>query len=176
MDRTRRALILLALTGSGLLHASERDGALQPWSGAPQAPPIDLLQPDGTPFSLASLRGKVVLVNFWASWCEPCVAEMPSLQRLRDKLGTGSFEVLGVNYKEGPARIDTFVRTSGVGFPVVRDTDGAVARAWSASVFPSSFVVDRGGRVRYAMVGEADWTRPELVSTIRSLLGPPTER
>ena len=139
MDRTRRALLLLALAGPGLLHARERDSALQPWSGPPQAPPIDLLHPDGTPFSLTSLRGKVVLVNFWASWCEPCVAEMPSLQRLRDELGTGSFEVLGVNYKEGPARIDTFVRTSGVGFPVVRDTDGAVARAWRATRVPFEF-------------------------------------
>jgi thiol-disulfide isomerase/thioredoxin len=104
-----------------------------------------LLHPDGAPFSLSQLRGKVVLVNFWATWCEPCLAEMPSLQSLRNLLGSERFEVLGVNYQEGPARIEAFTRTSGVTFPLVRDTDGSVARAWGARVFPSSFIVDRDG-------------------------------
>ena len=122
--------------------------------------------------SLRELRGKVVLVNFWATWCEPCIAEMPSLQSLRDRLGVESFEVLGVNYQEGPARINAFVQKAGVTFPIVRDTDGAVARAWGARVFPSTYVLDRAGQIRYVLVGEADWTSPTLVSTIRSLLGP----
>ena len=176
VDWARRALIVMALAGPSLSSARASAAGLNRWSGPPQAPPIELLRPDGTPFALTRLRGKVALVNFWATWCEPCIAEMPSLQRLRVELGTESFEVLGVNHKEGTARIEAFLRTSGVGFPIVRDTDGAVARAWRATVFPSSFVVDRSGRIRFALVGEADWTRRDLVSTIRSLLGPPPSR
>ena len=75
-------------------------------------------------------------MNFWATWCEPCVAEMPALQALRDALAPNGFEVLGVNFQEGPTRIDAFVRKAGISFPVVRDTDGAVVRAGNARVFP----------------------------------------
>jgi thiol-disulfide isomerase/thioredoxin len=150
--------------------------ALVPWSGPENSLPIDLLRTDGSPFALRDLRGKVVLVNFWASWCEPCIAEMPSLQRLRERLGAERFEVLAVNFREGPARIDAFVKKAGIAFPVVRDTDGAVARAWGARVFPSSYLVDREGRIRYVLTGEVDWTSPELVSTITALLGPPPAR
>jgi peroxiredoxin len=96
---------------------------------------------------------------------------MPALQALRDALAPNGFEVLGVNFQEGPTRIDAFVRKAGISFPVVRDTDGVV-RSWNARVFPSSFVVEPRGHVRYVMVGEGDWTSPTLVSTIRSLLGP----
>jgi thiol-disulfide isomerase/thioredoxin len=166
--RTRRTLlgaVTLALVAPALRAA----GVLTEWKGAPAAPPIDLLTPDGAPLTLGSLRGRVVLVNFWATWCEPCVTEMPSLQALRDQLAP-RLEVLGVNYQEGPARIRAFVAASGIRFPIVRDTDGAVAKAWGARIFPASYVVDRAGQVRHVLIGGADWTSARLVSTIRSLL------
>jgi peroxiredoxin len=139
------------------------------WKGPPSAPPIDLYTPAGEPFTLSSLRGKVVLVNFWATWCEPCVTEMPSLQRVRDRFAPG-FEVLGVNHQEGPTPIQAFIDRSGITFPIVRDTDGAVAKAWGVRIFPASYLVDRAGRVKHVLIGGADWTGPKLVSTIRSLL------
>ncbi len=110
-----------------------------------------------------------MLVNFWATWCGPCIAEMPSLQLLRDQW-IGRLEVLGVNYQESPSRIKAFIGKAGIGFPVVRDTDGAVAKAWGARIFPSTFVVDRQGRIQGSLVGEADWTSPSLVRTIEALL------
>lgn len=171
---SRRRNLLVTLVAAVWLRSlpAGAASALVPWGASPASPSIDLLHTDGSPFALHQLRGKVVLVNFWATWCEPCVAEMPSLQRLRERLGTERFEVLGVNFREGPARIDAFVKKAGIAFPVVRDTDGAVARAWGARVFPSSYVVDPEGRIRYVLTGEADWTRAELVSTIAALLGP----
>ena len=172
MRQARRNLLIAALASAGLPVASAVERAFVPCAAGAETPALDLLRPNGEPLSLASLRGKVVLVNFWATWCEPCVAEMPSLQTLRDELAWRGFEVLGVNYQEGPARIETFVRRTGIAFPIVRDTDGAAARAWNARVFPSSFLVDRSGRVRYALVGEADWTSPILLSTIDALLEP----
>ena len=163
----RRTLVsAAALAGfAPLLRAA----ALTEWKGRPAAPPTDLLTPDGAPLSLASLRGKVVLVTFWATWCEPCVTEMPSMQTLRDRLAP-RFEVLGINYQEGPQKINAFIEAMGIRFPIVRDTDGAVAKAWGARIFPSSYVVDRSGNVKHAMVGAADWTSANLVATIRELL------
>jgi peroxiredoxin len=151
-------------------------GELKRWSGEPRAPAIDLLRTNGMPLSLADLRGKVVLVNFWATWCEPCVTEMPALQRLRDMLGAQGLEVMAVNYQEGPARIDAFAQKMSLSLPIVRDTDGSVAKAWNARIFPSSYVVDRDGRIRYVVTGEAEWTSPALVSTISELLGPQPTR
>lgn len=136
---------------------------------AKDAPDFELRTPDDRVIRLVDLKGKVVFLNFWATWCEPCVTEMPSLQRLRDGLAP-RFEVLGVNYQEGPARIKPFVESTGITFPIVRDTDGAVAKAWGARIFPASYVVDRAGHVKHVLIGGADWTSTRLVSTIRGLL------
>jgi thiol-disulfide isomerase/thioredoxin len=170
VQRARRRLLAAALLSPALAYPAS--ATLERWTGAAATPPIDLLTPDGKPFSLAQLRGKVVLVNFWATWCEPCVTEMPSLQKLRDTLGADRFEVLAVNYMEGPARIKPFVDKLGLTLPVVRDTDGAVAKAWGARVFPVSYVVDRDGRIRYVLVGGTDWTSADNLSKIRALVGP----
>jgi thiol-disulfide isomerase/thioredoxin len=165
----RRRTVVMAAALAAMAGPLRAAGVMTDWKGPPAAPPIDLYTPGGEPFTLASLRGKVVLVNFWATWCEPCVTEMPSLQRVRDQLAP-RFEVLGVNYQEGPARIKAFIDKSGITFPVVRDTDGAVAKAWGARIFPASYLVDRAGHVKHVLIGGADWTGPQLVSTIRALL------
>lgn len=163
--RTFLAGALLAVLDSPLKAA----GVLTEWTGSAAAPAIDLRTADGRRLSLSDLRDRVVLVNFWATWCEPCVTEMPALQRLRDRLSP-QLEVLGVNYQEGPARINAFTDKAGITFPIVRDTDGAVARAWGARIFPASYLVDRAGRVRYVLVGASDWTSEAIVSRIRPLL------
>jgi thiol-disulfide isomerase/thioredoxin len=165
---SRRSLVVGALLAA---FVSRVNGAeLKRWQGKPVAPAIDLMTADGRPLSLQALRGKVVLVNFWATWCEPCIREMPSLQQLRDQLQADGFEVLAVNYQEGPARINSFIEKLQLSLPVVRDTDGSVARAWGARVFPANYLVDRAGNIRHSMSGAADWTSPSLVSTIRTLL------
>lgn len=166
--RSRRAF-LIATTLSAFAHRVNA-AELTRWKGNPAAPPIELLTVDGTQLSLQQLRGKVVLVNFWATWCEPCIAEMPSMQGLRDQLSADGFEVLAVNYQEGPARINAFTQKMNLTLPVVRDTDGSVARNWGARVFPASFLVDPQGAIRYAVSGGTDWTSAPLVSTIRTLL------
>ena len=164
-----RRRLLVAATFAAFI--SRLDAAeLTRWKGKPAAPPVELLTPEGAPFSLKQLRGKVVLVNFWATWCEPCITEMPSLQRLRNELAADGFEVLAVNYQEGPARINGFIQKMKLTLPVVRDTDGSVARSWGARVFPASYLVDRDGNIRHSVIGAADWTSPKMVSTIRTLL------
>ena len=170
--------LLFATVGALLLAAAplaaRGAGGLQAWTGEPDAPPIKLLTPDGRPLALSDLKGRVVVVNFWASWCEPCVDEMPSMQRLRETLAGEAFEILAVNFQEGEPRIRSFLQKVPVGFPIVRDTDGGVARAWKVRIFPSSFVVDPEGRIRYALVGAVDWSAADIEQTLRELL--PTSR
>ena len=161
--------MLAAAALACLARQSRASAVFTEWRGRPAAPAIELFTPEGTAFTLARLRGKVVLVNFWATWCEPCVTEMPSLQRLRDRYAP-RLEVLGVNYQEGPARIKGVIDQSGISFPIVRDTDGAVAKAWGARIFPARDVVDRAGDVKHVLIGGADWTSPALVRTIEELL------
>ncbi|MBC8119435.1 MAG: TlpA family protein disulfide reductase [Burkholderiaceae bacterium] len=163
----RRLLVAVPLLALG---ARASAAEIKRWRGKPAAPPIALLDVDGAPVSLQQFLGKVVLVNFWATWCEPCIAEMPSMQKLRDRLAAEGFEVLAINYQEGPARIAAFMQKLNLSFPIVRDTDGQVARQWGARVFPASYLVNRSGTIRYAINGSADWTSPSLVSTIRTLL------
>lgn len=160
----------VALLAAALPLAAFAQAVLEPWTGQPAAPPIELRTLDGRAFSLADLKGRVVIVNFWATWCEPCIEEMPSLERLRARLAGEAFEVLAVNYQEGPPRIRAFLQKVPVTFPIVRDTDGAVARAWQARVFPRSFIVDAAGRIRYSVVGSLDWAAPEIEKTVRSLI------
>jgi thiol-disulfide isomerase/thioredoxin len=163
-----RLTVVGLLAGFGALARAEPE--LKPWTGANPAPPIELKTLDGQPFALEQLRGKVVLVNFWATWCEPCIEEMPSLQKLRARLAGEPFEILAVNHQEGEAKIRSFLRKVPLEFPIVRDTDGAVTRAWRARIFPSSYVVDAEGRIRYVLAGATDWDAPTNVKQIQSLL------
>lgn len=165
----RHAAALLVAAAALAAHAQ---GGLQVWTGPTEAPAIQLRTLDGQPLALSDLQGKVVVVNFWASWCEPCIDEMPSMQRLREKLAGEAFEILAVNFQEGEPRIRAFLKKVPVAFPIVRDTDGGVARAWKVRIFPSSFVIDADGALRYALVGTIDWANPEVEKTLRALLRP----
>jgi len=164
---TRLGMLALLTT----LHAvANAEPGLALWTGPNPAPAIELKTLDGQPFRLQQLQGKVVLVNFWATWCGPCVEEMPSMQKLRKHLAAAPFEIVAVNSEEGEPKIRKFLQKVPVDFPIVRDTDGAVTRAWKARVFPSSFLLDVEGRIRYAIADSADWSSPDIVKTIESLL------
>jgi peroxiredoxin len=143
--------------------------ALTPWSGD-AAPSFSLRDLDGATHSLAHYRGKVLLVNFWATWCEPCREEMPSIQRLRNKIGDKNFAVLAVNVDEPDARVRQFVRTSGLDLTIVMDLNKTVTRDWGVRYLPVSFIVGADGRIRYRVVGDIDWDNDRVIGTISQLL------
>jgi len=140
--------------------------ALETWTGGPP-PPLRLKTLEGEELTLASFRNRTVIVNFWATWCGPCVAEMPSLQRLRDRLAPEGVEVIAVNLKESNARIAPFVERLGITFPVVRDVTGTVSSAWRVNVFPTTFVIGPDQRIAMVVRGEADWDSGEVEAQIR---------
>ena len=142
---------------------------LKPWSGGP-TPALELEDLAGQVHRLDDYRGKVVLVNFWATWCEPCRAEMPSIDGLRSALDGQPFQVLAVNLAEPLSRIEKFAGTMPLHFPLLRDRDGAVAKAWRARLLPASFLIGRDGRIRYVAYGEMDWTSEPVRSVVDQLL------
>ena len=140
--------------------------ALETWTEGPP-PSLRLKTLEGNELTLASFRGRTVIVNFWATWCGPCLAEMPSLQRLRDRLAPEGVEVIAVNLKESTVQIAPFVERLGITFPVVRDVTGTVSSAWHVNVFPTSFVIGPDQRIAMVVRGEVDWDSGEVEAQIR---------
>ena len=161
-----RALLGLLLCCCATLAGAQQ---LRAWTGA-ATPALSLADLAGRAHALEGYRGKVVLVNFWATWCEPCRAEMPSIGRLRAALAGQPFEVLAVNVGEPESRIQRFREQVPMDFPVLLDRDGAAAKAWRARVLPVSFLVGADGRVRYFVIGEYDWTQDAVRKAIFALM------
>jgi thiol-disulfide isomerase/thioredoxin len=106
----------------------------------------------------------------WASWCRPCVEEIPSLHRLRDKIDNPNFEIVTVNVGEDRDRIDQFLARVAVELPLLMDKEGIVSAARKVYVYPSSYLVDHQGKIRYAYLGALEWDSAETIKIIQSLL------
>jgi len=154
--------------------ARVRDGTarrgLQPYKGDATPPSLALVDLAGKRHALGDYRGQAVLVNFWASWCPPCVHEMPSMQRLAAKLAGRPFTILAVNMGEDERTIRAFLEKVKVDFPVLLDRDGAALKRWKVFVFPTSFLIGPDGAIRYALFGEFAWDDAEAVKVIEGML------
>ena len=138
------------------------------WSGPVAG--FALADSTGKTWRLADLSGRAVLLNFWASWCEPCRAEMPTLQQVADLYGPDKLLVLGINFKEPVARALRFAQSTGLSLPILLDADGQVARRWGVKVFPTTLLLDRRGRPQQRVQGEVDWTGSAAEKLIAGLL------
>jgi len=143
---------------------------LKPYRGKIQPMPIQLSDANGKAYTLVDYQGRVTVVNFWASWCPPCVEEIPSLNRLRDKMRDLPFSLISVNYAETPETIQKFMQQVFVDFPVLMDEDGSVAAQWKVFAFPSTFVIDPQGKIAYGINAGIEWDTPEVVQALRGLL------
>ena len=146
--------VLITLLAAGGCAGGGNAGGGVPAPGKP-APDFQLQTLDGQSISLSSLRGHPVMINFWASWCGPCRAEMPFLQDIAsDKdLAARGLVLLGVNLQESPAEIRKFLDTYGITFTTLLDTQGAVAEAYNVSAIPATYFIDKDGIIRYIKVG-----------------------
>ena len=134
------------------------------------APPLRLPDFDGRPFKLEDHAGRVVLVNFWASWCRPCVTEIPSLHRLDAAMADNDFKIVTVNVGEDRERVAEFLQQVPVELPVLMDYDASTSKDWMIYVYPSSYLVDHQGKIRYAYLGALEWDSIENLKIVRSLL------
>lgn len=160
-------------SGTPVAGAQPGNQGLQPYDGHPSAPTLALAGIDGRTYDLARYRGRVVLVNFWASWCPPCVREMPSMQRLEEKLRGKPFAILAVNTAESPEDVRTFLTRHRIDLPVMIDADGSIIKRWKVFVFPTSFVIDAEGRIRLGVYGEVAWDASTVVEKIKALIPAP---
>jgi thiol-disulfide isomerase/thioredoxin len=144
-------------------------GEVQAWPARKPAPALEAADLDGGAWSLPALRGRAVLLNFWASWCEPCRAEMPTLQQLADFYGEDRLAVLALNFKEAPATARRFAARTGLKVPVLPDAAGEIARRWEVKVFPTTVLIGADGRPRWRVRGEMDWSGKEAGRLVESL-------
>ncbi|MEJ2592461.1 MAG: TlpA disulfide reductase family protein [Candidatus Thiodiazotropha sp.] len=137
------------------------------------APAFTLSGLDGRSHALADYAGRVVIVNFWASWCPPCRAEMPSLNRAWAKLQGKGVAMLAINAAEDRAAVAAFVGDHPIAFPVLLDSDGEAGTRWAVKGLPTTFVIDRAGRIVYRAIGDREWDDPGLLEQILNLTAPP---
>jgi thiol-disulfide isomerase/thioredoxin len=162
----RRALLCAALGFAVGAQAHQ----LRPWVTTRPVPPLALTDLDGKTWELPALQGQAVLLNFWATWCEPCREEMPSLEALAVRHRADPVVVLTINYQESEAGIRRFLERVPLALPVLLDRDGSATKAWTPRVFPTTVSIDRSGRPRHQIVGAVDWAGDEARQWVHDLL------
>ena len=164
-----------ALPKNGTEHKQKSNtGKLLPLNDQ-TTPTLTLTDLSKKQHNLAALKGQVVLLNFWASWCPPCVHEMPSMQKLFDAEKSNGLTVIAVNLGESAESIQVFAKTHQLHFPIWLDETQSSTQTWKVFAYPTSFLIDKQGRIRYALTGGADWFSPELRQTVQQLLNETNE-
>jgi thiol-disulfide isomerase/thioredoxin len=161
-------VVALALATGGTARSAEM--LFRPWPDRLPVPQLTLVDLNGKQWSLESLRGKVVVLNFWASWCGPCVDELPVLNELAGSTAAGELVVLGVNYKESADAIARFAHEHPFRYPILRDKSGEAFKAWTSGVMPTTILIDRTGRARWRVVGELAPDDPRVRQALQKML------
>ena len=173
------SLLLLILVGGGSaavdnpgVPESARLGEFVPAAPLLPAPATSFVDLTGSEVSLAQFSGKIVLVNLWATWCEPCLREMPSLERLQSRLGDKIVVVAISEDRGGSKTVEPFIGKLGLkSVKIYLDPKSAIERAFKVRGLPTSFLIDREGRVLGRVEGAAEWDKPKLLGILKSFLG-----
>lgn len=170
-----KTLLMICCAALLLVGCGEQDTGLQQVSAGAgkgqSAPDFTLNDMQGKKVSLADLKGKVVILNFWATWCPPCREEMPSMEMLYRKFKDQGLVILAVNVeKDGAKLVQSFLQRSPYTFPILLDDDAEVQNRYKVFRFPETFIIDRNGNVVEKVVGAIDWTSGPAVELINLLL------
>lgn len=142
---------------------------LRAWTGG-ATPPLSLTGLDGKQHALTDYRGKVVVINFWATWCGPCVKEMPSLQNLARSFKGEGFALITINFGEDKKRIESFLKKNDLKLEVWIDSDMSASKDWVKKGLPTTYVIDSEQRIRYQVLGDLEWDSAEVKALMRDLL------
>jgi len=171
MEGRRGVWLVVLCIAAGAVFALFAAPSEEPIGRGSRAPDFSLPRlGSGEPVSLAGLRGRVVLVNFWATWCKPCEEEMPAMQRLYESLAGSGFELLAISVDEDPALVERFRDRLGISFPILLDPDQRVSHAWQTFRFPETLLVDADGSVVERYVGPKEWDAAAYIDRIRRLV------
>ncbi len=162
-------LALAAAAAIVLIFASPSYRQSEPSVTGSKAPDFSFA-PNGSPVRLADLRGRVVVLNFWATWCPPCVAEMASLNRLHQQIAPQGGMVLGISVDEDAVAYEKFLQDHQVRFPTYRDPSKKISSRYGTFMYPETYVINRDGRIARKIIGPQNWDSPELVAYLNTLL------
>lgn len=157
---------LYIITVSSSICANER---LTPIPNKPSAPDFLLMTVNESIRELSHYKGKPVIINFWASWCPPCRAELPSMNRAWKKVKNEGIEMIAINIGEDQETISAFTRSFPIDFTILLDESSEELRKWSIGGLPTTFVLDPQGRIVYKAVGEREWDNENLLDKVRAL-------
>ncbi len=172
MNKLFSMLLLLSL--SLFLHspgvfAASNIHTLTKVPGNPDAPEFNLEDQDGNFLKISDYKGKVVIVNFWATWCPPCRKEMPSMQRAWEILQKEDIVMLAINVGEDSDQIFSFTAEYPVEFPLIMDKDSSVVNQWKVRGLPTTYIVNPAGKIVYQAIGDREWDSDEIMNQIRRL-------
>ena len=160
----------ITLNNTVTFDESGLDSQLKPYKGKVKPSAIETHDVFGNNYSKTDFQGQITIVNFWATWCPPCVHEIPSLNRFKALMADWPVELISINYKEDTGSIKAFMKNVQVDFPVLLDESGQLAKQWQVITFPSTFVIDQQGEIRYGVNASIEWDEAEIFNTIQSLL------
>lgn len=161
-------MLLFCLVVFSEVAVAERE-PLHPVKGTPLAADFDLMDVDGQRHTLKMYRGKIVIVNFWATWCPPCRFELPAMEKVWERLKNKGVVILGINVGEDADTIFTFTADYPVTFPLLLDSDSNVIQKYPVIGLPTTYVIDPQGRLVYKAIGTRDWNENALVRQILEL-------
>jgi peroxiredoxin len=183
LTRIERAALLLGMLALAdpVLSASPAPGppgAFELGRYAPQTRPPEFRgrTVEGQAVSLADLAGRVVLLNFWATWCLECRPEMPEIERLHREFGTRGLTVMAINAREGSAAVRAYAKELGLTFPLVLDPNGDIGKLYGVIGIPTTFLIGRDGRAVALAVGPRAWGSPPARAVLQELLSEPVPR
>lgn len=165
MLSTRSIIFITLLWVSTLIAAEELEAPAE----ARAAPEFSYPDLAGDIHTLADYQDKVVVVNFWATWCPPCIKEMPSLQSAADQLKADDIHVLGINIGDDKEAIEDFLELTPVDFPLLMDEDMNSMAEWSLKGLPTTHILNPAGQIAFTVLGDREWDEPALLDQIRSL-------
>jgi len=175
--KSKILLIFLVIVGVGIIILLQTKDSSFNLSGRPRlgkgvsAPDFALPDLDGKTVNLADYKGKVVLLNIWATWCPPCVEEMPSMEKLHQELKDEDFEILAVSIDvSGAKAVIPFMKKHKLSFSVLTDTEGAIKSLYQTTGVPESFIIDRQGIIVEKVIGPRDWAAPSTIRSFRNLI------
>ena len=174
MSKKIGEIAFLAAILIGIVVLAFRPQSNHPVKIGERAPDFVLPGVDGAPVSLAKYRGRVVLVNFWATWCPPCVEETPSLEQFASELHGRGVVVIGVSVDESGRALRAFIKQYHLTYPIARDPGGSMAARFGTFKFPETYILGRDGHLAEKIIGAYDWGDPHIIQFVEDLAGRPT--